>query len=147
MPELGVFQRAGHLVSVSRTLAKETVDGVTRDGGALTIRPVSAPQLVEVFTQCAAWTRYDARKNGFRRVDCPARVAATYLSRVGRWRVPVLTAIIEVPTLRPDGSIFEAPEYDTATGLLLDTGPSRFPPIPERPSRDEARDALAVCRT
>ena len=114
-PEAEIFQRGGQLVCVVETLMKEAVDGVTRDIGALAIQLVSVPQLVEIFTTCAEWQKYDGRSEGWRAVDCPSKMAATYLSRAGRWQLPVLAGIIEAPTLRPDGSILEKPGYDTDT--------------------------------
>jgi hypothetical protein len=55
-----------------------------------------------------------------------------------------LEAVVDYPVLRPDGTILAQAGYDPETGLLLEmTG--TFPPIPDRPSRDDAiaaRDAL-----
>ena len=48
----------------------------------------------------------------------PGEVAGAYLERVGYWRFPMITGIVDAPTLRPDGSVIETPGYDEATGLL-----------------------------
>jgi putative DNA primase/helicase len=56
----------------------------------------------------------------------------------------VLSGIVTAPTLRSDGSLLDRPGYDTMTGLLFDTRGVEFPPIPARPTRDEARRALAL---
>lgn len=46
-----------------------------------------------------------------------------------------------VPILRPDGSLFEGPGYDTQTRLWIDPPPG-LPPIPERPTQQQALEAL-----
>jgi hypothetical protein len=74
--------------------------------------------------------------------DAP-KVAATYRERVGRWQLPVLAGIITAPTLRQDGSVLSEPGYDPASGLLLDPCGVAFPPIPEQPDWDAAREAIS----
>ena len=70
-------------------------------------------------------------------------IAATYLARKGYWKLPVLRAVIEAPTLRPDGSILQMPGYDSETQLFFDSGGTEFAPVPENPTLDDALDALA----
>src|SRR5690606_12107681 len=74
------------------------------------------------------------------------RLAETYLAREGQWRLPVLTGIINAPTLREDGSILDQPGYDAQTGLLFDPQGERFPLLPREPDRDTALRALAFLR-
>src|SRR5262249_55162503 len=51
-----------------------------------------------------------------------------------------LTAVVDHPVLRPDGTILNAPGYDAATGLLL--GPQAgVPPVPDVPTLDDAVQA------
>jgi hypothetical protein len=77
-------------------------------------------------------------------IDCPLSVAQTFLARAGHWRLPVLTGIINCPTLREDGSILEELGYDANTGLLFDPQGCEFLRVAERPSREDAKKALAV---
>ena len=60
--------------------------------------------------------------------------------------LPSLTGVIEAPTVRPDGSLLTTPGYDPATGLLFDPGDTRFPAIPEKPSRADAEAALEMLK-
>jgi hypothetical protein len=102
--------------------------------------------MAEAFTKAAHWERYDARSGDWLSTDCPQRLAETYLAREGQWRLPVLTGIINAPTLRPDGSVLELPGYDAETGLLLDPRDSRFPSVPRDPDRGTALRALAYLK-
>src|SRR5262249_41127292 len=63
--------------------------------------------------------------------------------KVGHFGFQRVDGIINAPSMRPDGSIISTSGYDTATHLWCQ--PDReliLPPIPERPTQDEARAAL-----
>ena len=111
---------------------------------ALCIVPIENYGLAELLSQVARWEQFDQRKEEWRRTDAPLKVATTLMQRSGLWRLPNLAGIISAPTLRPDGSLLQASGYDKTTGLILDTQGVSYPPITDRPSRDEARAALAV---
>ena len=61
-------------------------------------------------------------------------------------RFPVLEGLIFAPTIRPDGSILETPGYDVKTGLYACFKPNAFPPIPQRPTADDARAAIEALK-
>jgi hypothetical protein len=113
-----LFQRGSWIVRPAT--AKITVaDGREIEG----IRLVRANKhhLVERMTASATWHKHDGRKKGGEQwvaVDCPLKIAETYLAREGLWKLPTLAGMINAPTLRRDGSILEVPGYDPATGLL-----------------------------
>ncbi len=133
-----VYQRGGLLVRPG--YCPVTVDkGKVAKG--LRLIPVTTPNLVELMTAAARWEKFDARVEDWVSTDCPGRVAEVYAARAGSWRLPVLTGIIESPTLRPDGSILDKPGYDRRTGLLL-LPTCKVPPIPALPSREDALVAL-----
>jgi putative DNA primase/helicase len=119
---------------------------VSRDQevSAQRILEVGEHALAEAMTRAADWQRYDGRSKEWVATDAPRKVAATYRERVGKWRLPVLTGIIDAPTLRADGSILALPDYDPATGLLLDPCGISFPPVRDEPTREHAQKALAV---
>jgi hypothetical protein len=60
-----------------------------------------------------------------------------------RWRFPHVNGIITTPTLRPDGSLLAEPGYDSETELYFAPG-LQIPPIPERPTKDQALAALKL---
>ena len=140
---LGLYQRGSIVV-------RPAMVPVAISGG----RQIDAPRLIhvrahhmaEAFTKAAYWERYDMRAGDWIPTDCSQRLAETYLAREGQWRLPVLTGIINAPTLREDGSILDQPGYDAQTGLLFDPQGERFPLLPREPDRDMAARALAFLR-
>ena len=88
-----IYQRGGILVRPIRTGAPGADDAIRREPGALTLHIVSLPELAEAFDLAAAFTRYDGRTKKLKFIDCPNAVAATYLARAGRWRLPALAGI------------------------------------------------------
>jgi hypothetical protein len=83
---------------------------------------------------------------------CPPRETVQDVLSCGHWPgLPALEAVVEAPTLRPDGTILDREGYDSETHLLYIPAPGlRVPPIPERPTRDHALAALhlvseAIC--
>jgi hypothetical protein len=110
---------------------------------AMRLLRVSVPYLIEQLTRYINFQKYDARSKKWLSVNCPTEVATTYLARVGKWNLRPIAGIVEAPTLRPDGSIFEEPGYDAETGLLYQPAMD-FSPIPQEPTKEQARAALNV---
>jgi hypothetical protein len=134
-----VFQRGGMIVQPA-ALKVEVQD--RREIGALVISPVNAAALVEHMTTAAVFLKWDGRSNDWKQVNCPREIADTLLAR-GDWKLRVLTAITDTPTMRPDGTILDRAGYDPATGILLDMRGVEYPQIPLHPARDDALQALA----
>ena len=84
------------------------------------------------------------KSRGMKRIDPPPDIAATYLARVGEWKLRFLQGITQSPTLRIDGTVLQEPGYDAASGLLYDPGNVVFPPVRDAPSEAQARAALDV---
>jgi hypothetical protein len=137
---LRIFQRAGEVVRVICLDQEVDRGGVRRPAGTVQLAPVSPLNLQETLDRLIAWLRPDPQ-TGDKPADCPARIAATYLARIGEWKLPVLTGVIEAPTMRPDGSILSAPGHDAETGLFLQTD-GDWPAVPGAPTRDDALAAL-----
>src|SRR5207245_4807159 len=68
----------------------------------LRLIPIGLNHMIERFTHFIDFQRYDARSEAFVSIDCPKTVAATYLERVGAWRLRKLVAITTCPVLRRD---------------------------------------------
>jgi hypothetical protein len=135
-----VYQRGGLVVRPVLNKLKAADD---RETLGWQLVPVSQAHLAAVLTCAAQFMRYDARRKKFVPVDAPLRVAETYLARLGRWKLPILTGIACTPFLRPDGSLCETTGYDQVTGLLFKPDDQIFPPIPNTPRQSDAEIALA----
>lgn len=141
--EANVYARGGMLVSVV-SIASPSVAGadIWRPVGTPLIVPLTTVSLADLINRNVLSLR--PNKDGeLLAVDCPKEVAEILLSRIGQWRFRVLTAVINAPTLRLDGSILSEAGYDPKTGLLL-LGGGDFPPIPQSPTRRQAMEALAA---
>jgi len=75
-------------------------------------------------------------------VDPPVKVVRQILSLRENRGLPALEAVIDMPTLRLDGSLVDAPGYDPDTGLLLRDTVEQYPRIPEAVDGEGVRRAL-----
>jgi hypothetical protein len=146
----GIYQRAGLLVRIVKETTKpkksKNIDAIKRSPDSLVIAGVDAIYLSEVLGKLTIWTRFDERKMAYVQKDCPSTVSNTLIARREWDDIPVLTGIIQAPTLRSDGSILQVPGYDQDTGLFFDPGQTIFEPIPQSPSKDDAITALKKLR-
>jgi hypothetical protein len=136
----GLYQRDGLIVSVVEAPA------IAADGARIIVQRIAEVRdhaVVEHLGSSARFTKWDARANANVVADPPIWIAQTLRERKSR-RFPVLTGVINSPTLRADGSILKKPGYDEATGLLFDPRGVKFPSIPSRPTREQARAALGT---
>jgi hypothetical protein len=128
--------------SIVRPIIEEVAAFKGRRTKVVRLRHVTADMLRDHMSRAAKFERYSNRSRKFVTVDPPNDIAAIILARDGDWRFPPLAGVITTPTMRPDGSILSEPGYDAQTKLLL-VAPPPMPPILEKPSRDDARAALA----
>ena len=106
----------------------------------------STARLTELASQAAQFWKYDkrAKKGSVWSAALPPKWVIETLHSRTEWPFPVLEGIIASPTLRPDGSLLDAPGYDATTGLYLDTNGTAFPPLPDAPDIFDAGQALAT---
>ena len=140
--EANFYQRSGQLVRWCMSHA-ETVRGIARPGGAVIILNQDADYLLDRLNRLVHWERWNIDREEFVPCNAPRTVASTLLARRGHWQAQPLVAAVNAPTLRPDGSILDAPGYDAATGLLFVNTAVEFEPIPQAPTHTAAADALA----
>lgn len=57
---------------------------------------------------------------------------------------PIVLAIAGTPIIDASGRIVQVPGYDSQSQMLLDFEPGAFPPVPEAPTMEDARNALEV---
>jgi putative DNA primase/helicase len=133
------YARGGEIV---RPIIEEVSAFHGRRTKVARLKPVSVDMMRDHLSRAARFQKYSARAKKMVTVDPPPDVAKIILARDGDWRFRPLVGIITTPTLRLDGSILAQP-YDPATRLLL-IEPPPMPPIPERPSRDDALAAIKL---
>jgi hypothetical protein len=138
---LRIFQRAGEVVRVITLPDSKRGGGLRREPGTVQLVPVGSVALTEVWDRLIEWQKLKATKGVFERarIDCPGRIAAAYLSRIGAWRLPHLAGIISAPIMRLDGTIHCRGGYDATTGLLLTED---WPDLDGNPTRGDALAAL-----
>ena len=141
---LPVFQRGTTLVQPVTTELPASRGRMTVAAG---LTELSQPAMIDLFSAVARWERYDKRSEEWLPTDPPMMVAAVYLSRVGKWKLPRLAGVVTTPTLRPDGSVLTAAGYDAATRLYQVPDPAlRLPPMASKPTQADAAAALTSLR-
>jgi hypothetical protein len=108
----------------------------------LQLVPVRLHHMLERFTRHIDFRKFNKKERQWVPIDCPEAVGKTYLERIGLWRLPKLRALTSCPLLLRDGRIVEQPGFDAPSGILFDPQGIEFPPVPEKPSQDDARLAL-----
>jgi len=109
-PRFRIFERAAEVVKIIALDHETDLGGLRRPVGTIQVAPVSTLNMQETFDRLIVWKR--PGKSDDRPADCPAKIAATYLARIGEWHLPILVGIIEAPIMRPDGTILSTPGYD-----------------------------------
>jgi len=143
----GVYQRSGDLVRPVRhdAVAGQAAGLAGLPPGALRLCEVTTHWLTERFATVATWKRYSETTQTWKAIDPPEQYSKTYLAKTGQWRAPVLTGVVEAPTLRRDGTLLNKPGYDAASGLYVDYAGAPVT-VPESPTRADALAALEILK-
>src|SRR6266699_61302 len=132
-----IFVQPGQLVRVSKDRERRPV-----------LTPMSVAEMKYAMTNAANFykTRKIPNTNDVELlpVSPPNEVAEQLLSLPPiEWPFPVLDAIIEIPVIRPDGSILDRAGYDAKTHLYYMPAGLSVPAIPAHPSSEEVKTAAA----
>jgi hypothetical protein len=136
-----IYQRDGRLVRVVR-VAKADAEREDMAAGTPQIRGVAIATLRERLTRAARFERFDARSGDWVETLPSDRIVTAVDARSEWLGIRPLVGVIETPSMRPDGTLLDHPGYDAATGYLYAPG-REYPPLPARPTLDDARAALA----
>lgn len=137
-----IYQRSGALVRVAkvRSLPRNKMAIKSRARDAVIIKELDQAFLTVFLTKIGKFIVFDSRSGTTRKIDCPERIAR-YLIAKQQWKLPILTGIINAPTLRSDGSILDNPGYDPESGLLFISDGNAWGKCIENPSYDDAQQA------
>lgn len=139
-----IFQRGGLLV---RPVRLPEFGLSEHQSVPLSFTQVTEDWLREAITRVAVFQKHKGTNGEIVTIDCPALIVKTYLARAGEWKLPALSAIIYAPTLRPDGSVIDQPDYDPRSGIYASFDPDRFLPIAQRPTRNDAIQAIKTLKS
>jgi hypothetical protein len=133
-----IFARTGMLVE---PVSEAWLAAGGRKTIAARLRPLCPDSLLEPMAEAAIFLRFNRKSKRWVKVDPTLQLARLLLTRERRWTFPRVAGVITTPTLRPDGSLLDSSEYDSRSELYLLPG-FALPPIPERPTKEQALEAL-----
>ena len=135
------------LIETSNVIA---VSGETFQRGGLLVRiaddgilAVTQPWLKNHIEESISFLRFEGRKKVWIPSDSPPELATRYIHKRGTWLESELVGLLNGPIFRLDGTLLDAPGYDTKTGLLLRSrNADRFPKIPHKPTTKQLHEAF-----
>ncbi|MDE2128729.1 MAG: hypothetical protein KGJ74_03565 [Betaproteobacteria bacterium] len=137
-----LYRRGTEIVTVEQSAAASPRAHYRGASGALIVRPIDVPRMQTELARLFTFSRR-RKDGGMAPCNPPPGLAASLLSSGGSG-LPVLTGVIPHPTFNPtEGCVMDRAGYDARTGLLLDFGRLKMPPIPDEPSREQGLDGLA----
>jgi hypothetical protein len=120
-------------------LARIRVDEKDRPG----IEGFNEDMIIERLARIVDYVTYNQEKDTFSSAYPTSRIAKSIQSQP-TWNFPALETIVEIPTLRKDGSILDVPGYDKATHLCYIPNKNlSIPTIPQNPTQAQACEALS----
>jgi hypothetical protein len=117
-----------------------------RDDGALILGTMDETKLYEFIVEHVPFGHVNTRTGSVTPAAPPKALATHFMKSPDRWLFPVLTGVVEAPTLRADGSLLDTEGYDKTSGLFLDLNGVEYPSIPDKPTKADAMKALAILR-
>jgi len=112
---------------------------------SIELEPYNLEQLTDMVQHHAVqFQKFDRRMRSWCDIDPPEKIMKRGLD-IHHYELPEIIGVITSPTMRPDLSLLTEPGYDAATQVWLKPSDDvQLPPIPERPTRDDAKKALAL---
>jgi|SRR5579872_1050236 len=140
-----IFQRSGKLVRITKIAHSPCNNNtlIKRSNDSVIIKEIDQAFLTVYLTKMGNFVIFDGRSGNLKKIDCPERISK-YLIAKQEWNIPILTGIINAPTLRIDGTILDEPGYDSASGLLFFPGDYKFEKIPLQPTFEDAQNAKDI---
>lgn len=151
-PFAAVYVRGQMLMRIVRYESKgRSQDGIKRAEGSTLLTPICHDWLIHHLSRQAEWfsiKRHPRKENADFEVkrDVPERIARNIIADSPWIGLPVLTGIINAPTILLDGRVIQEPGFDKESGLLFDPNSTKFPKVTENPTIEDALKALKVLK-
>lgn len=137
-----LFSRLGGIVRIEQITERIGSENIVRP----VIKPLNEAMLRGEIARAADFKK--ARKTGLDLELLPAfppLEAVRDVLSLGAVNFPVLSMVLQIPILRPDGSLHSEPGYDITTGLYYSPEPGfSLPSIPDKPARKTINKAVDV---
>ena len=142
-----VFQRGAYLTRVARISDAASSQDIKRAAGSLVMMLAGTHFIRSEICKVATIKTWSSKHEEWMTTDPRIGDINALMESAGSWpNIPTITGITEVPVIANDGRIIDEPGHDEATGIYFDPGATRFPKVPDQPTRAEALKALAVVR-
>jgi hypothetical protein len=135
----GLYQRGALIVSTGFAKMKAWDK---KDVIAQVIEERGNYAMLEDMQAVANFLGFD-KKGNLRPVNPTQPLVLTLKDRKSRLRLPILTGIVNCPSISSDGELLDQPGYDPATGVLFDPLDVQFPRVPDLPTKAMVQTALA----
>ena len=135
-----LFDRGGAVYRLVRTEEDSADPQIRRPEGSLHLRLAFPLWLERRLSEVARWQRFDERKQVFKSIDPPSRIAKILPVTSDEDGWPYLRGIVQHPLLTVENRLIAISGYDADTRLLVDLTDD-WPALMERPSREEAAAA------
>jgi putative DNA primase/helicase len=138
-----IYMRGQHLVRLGRApeLSSAARKLLKRSAEQRVIVPTNVEYLRRRLNTVREFQKFSRTRNQWEPTDCPADLALNIL-HAGDWEhFRALEALATAPFLRSDLTVCDAPGYDAASRVFYAPN-GEFPPVPTRPSKDDAVAAL-----
>jgi hypothetical protein len=137
----GLYRRDAKIVRIGET---ELLGADEKKTTALVIIEQSEHTLLEDASASAIYLKFDKRADEWIAADPSMTIIKAWRGRATRLRLPLLSGVISAPLILKTGRIIQTPGYDAPTGFYFDPAGTVFPPIPEKPMREDALAALKL---
>jgi len=138
-----IYVRGQSLVRIGlpKELPESSQNTLQRSDNAAVIVEVNPEYLRRRVNTLAEFQKYSRMRGQWEPIDCPRDLACNILG-AGDWEYfQPLDSISTAPFLRRDFSICATPGYDPESRVFYAPN-ATFPPIPERPTKDDAAAAM-----
>jgi putative DNA primase/helicase len=144
--ELALVAHNKNLYKQTSRMVRVVVDEIKSGSGnddTIRLSTIEQAYLEMLFGKAARFQKWDNRSTDWIDINCPPKLAETYLQHDGDWKLPYLTGITNTPTLRTDGTVIDQVGYDDITGILYEPQGMVYPTINPNPSKQDAAVALS----